>query len=83
MDKLKNAMKGGSDSSKEQSSQATQGAQGAQGGQQDDYLDKAFGAAAQKSGHNIDRDTQERITDTGRGMFEKGTGKKVPEKFSQ
>lgn len=34
----------------------------------------AFGAAAQKSGYNIDRDTQEKITDTGRGMFEKGTG---------
>ncbi|CEJ94835.1 hypothetical protein VHEMI10344 [[Torrubiella] hemipterigena] len=55
----------------------------AQGGAgQQDYVDKAFDFVAKKSGHTIDRDTEEKITDQGRAMFEKATGKKVPEKFS-
>lgn len=29
---------------------------------------------AKKSGHNMDRNTQEKITDAGRGMYEKVTG---------
>ncbi|ROT38426.1 hypothetical protein SODALDRAFT_332995 [Sodiomyces alkalinus F11] len=78
MDTIKNTMKGGSDSSKQQQSSS----QSAQSGQKEDYGDKAFSAASQKTGQNIDRDTQEKMTDTGRDMFEKGTGKNVPEKFS-
>jgi hypothetical protein len=30
--------------------------------------------AAGKTGHNIDRNTQEKITDAGRGAYEKATG---------
>ena len=34
----------------------------------------AFGMAAKKSGHNVDRNTQEKITDAGRSAYEKATG---------
>lgn len=62
--------------------------QGGQGGE--DYLDKAVDKAEQmigkKSGHPIDsqkyRAQNEKFTDKLRGMIEKFTGKKVPEKFS-
>ncbi|EHK23752.1 uncharacterized protein TRIVIDRAFT_73847 [Trichoderma virens Gv29-8] len=56
----------------------------AQGGQaqKDDYVDKAFAMGAKKSGHNIDRNTQEKITDAGRSMYEKATGQKVDPKYS-
>jgi hypothetical protein len=37
---------------------------------------------AKKSGHNIDRNTQEKITDAGRSMYEKATGQKVDPKYS-
>ncbi|KAL7951710.1 hypothetical protein V8C42DRAFT_304963 [Trichoderma barbatum] len=53
-----------------------------QGGQKDDYVDKAFSMGAKKSGHNMDRNTQEKITDAGRSMYEKATGSKVNPKFS-
>lgn len=33
-------------------------------------------------GMSQSRETNEMITDQARGAFEKGTGKKVPEKFS-
>ncbi|KAM0327062.1 hypothetical protein ACHAQA_006185 [Verticillium albo-atrum] len=52
------------------------------GGEKQDYVDKAFGAGVKKSGHNIDRGTQEKITDAGRGLFEKQTGKNVPHNVS-
>ncbi|OAA43717.1 hypothetical protein NOR_04292 [Metarhizium rileyi] len=58
-----------------------EGAQ-AQGGEQKDYVDKAFGMAASKSGHNIDANTQEKITDAGRSAYEKATGSKVDSKIS-
>ncbi|OQD70228.1 hypothetical protein PENDEC_c025G05574 [Penicillium decumbens] len=47
-----------------------------------DYADKAFGFAASKSGHNVDRSTEEKITDAGRNAYEKMTGKKVDPKIS-
>ncbi|KAL9942103.1 hypothetical protein ACHAO5_008288 [Verticillium nonalfalfae] len=50
--------------------------------QTDDYGDKAFAALASKTGYSLGRDTQEKITDAGRGAFEKASGQKVPEKFS-
>ncbi|KAI5458657.1 hypothetical protein BGZ63DRAFT_427031 [Mariannaea sp. PMI_226] len=50
--------------------------------QKDDYVDKAFGMAAKKSGHNIDRNAQEKITDAGRSAYEKATGSKVDPKYS-
>ncbi|KAH6896710.1 hypothetical protein B0T10DRAFT_556581 [Thelonectria olida] len=76
MNFIKNAMNSakGSSSQKPASDQAA-------GGQQD-YVDKAFDAIAKKSGHNIDRNTSEKITDAGRGFYEKATGKKVDPKYS-
>lgn len=34
----------------------------------------AFGMGSKKAGYNIDRNTQEKITDAGRNMYEKVTG---------
>ncbi|CAG8900228.1 unnamed protein product [Penicillium egyptiacum] len=50
--------------------------------QNDDYLDKAFAAGVQKSGYNIDRNMQEKITDGAREAYEKATGKPVSDKIS-
>ncbi|KAJ2906126.1 hypothetical protein MKZ38_002841 [Zalerion maritima] len=43
---------------------------------------RAFGMAASKSGHEVDRNTSEKITDSGRGLYEKATGTKVSDKVS-
>lgn len=45
-------------------------------------LRTAFDAGVKKSGHSMDRNTQEKVTDAGRGMFEKQTGKNVPHNVS-
>lgn len=37
---------------------------------------------AKKSGHNVDHNTAEKITDGARNLFEKATGKKVDPKIS-
>ncbi|KAJ5398683.1 hypothetical protein N7465_009172 [Penicillium sp. CMV-2018d] len=50
--------------------------------QTDDYVDKAFAAGVKKSGYNIDRSTQEKITDGGRAAYEKYSGKPVSDKVS-
>lgn len=42
----------------------------------------AFAMGAKKSGHEVDKNTAEKITDAGRGAFEKLTGKKVDPKIS-
>ncbi|PSR81646.1 hypothetical protein BD289DRAFT_372358 [Coniella lustricola] len=52
------------------------------GAQKEDYLDKAFDMGAKKSGHQVDRNTAEKITDGARGLFEKATGKQVNSKIS-
>ncbi|EED19433.1 conserved hypothetical protein [Talaromyces stipitatus ATCC 10500] len=57
------------------------------GAQNEDYLDKGLDFAEKKYGQGkIDpvkmRDTNEKITDGARNLFEKVTGKHVPEKFS-
>ncbi|KAK4942479.1 hypothetical protein LTR10_017775 [Elasticomyces elasticus] len=54
---------------------------------QEDYLDKGVDAAEKKfGGGKIDpakqRSTNEKITDKARGMFEKATGKDIPDKVS-
>ncbi|KAK4238786.1 hypothetical protein C8A03DRAFT_33183 [Achaetomium macrosporum] len=60
-----------------------QGAVGASNaGQHNDVGDKAFDAAAKKSGHNVSSSTSEKITDGARGAFEKATGKQVNSKIS-
>lgn len=44
------------------------------GAEKQDYGDKAFDMLAKKSGHPMDRNTSEKITDGARGVFEKVTG---------
>ncbi|CAK7213861.1 hypothetical protein SCUCBS95973_001942 [Sporothrix curviconia] len=67
-----------------QNQQAAGGAanNAAAGAQKEDYGDKAFDFVAKKSGHSVDRNTSEKITDGARGAFEKLTGKKVDPKYS-
>ncbi|PHH60757.1 hypothetical protein CDD81_1295 [Ophiocordyceps australis] len=82
MDFVKKAVdsaKGGKEPTKEAGEAGKEGGKEAGG---DDYVDKAFSAAAKKSGHNIDRETQEKITDGGRTAYEKMTGSKVNPKIS-
>ncbi|CAI7594203.1 hypothetical protein PCG10_003417 [Penicillium crustosum] len=50
--------------------------------QNDDYVDKAFAAGVKKTGYNLDRSTQEKITDGAREAYEKATGKQVSDKIS-
>ncbi|KAL0938193.1 uncharacterized protein CTRU02_207924 [Colletotrichum truncatum] len=47
-----------------------------------DPVDKAFDFATKKAGHDMPRSTDEKITDAGRNMYEKVTGKKVNPKIS-
>jgi len=61
----------------------------ASGAQNDDYLDKGVAAAEKKFGGQYGmgdaskmRSTNEKITDGARNLFEKATGKNVPDKFS-
>ncbi|KAH1522874.1 hypothetical protein KXX29_009365 [Aspergillus fumigatus] len=61
--------------------------QGEPQSQQEDLLDKGLDALEQRlGGGKIDpaqlRSTNEKITDAAREQFEKATGYKVPEKFS-
>ncbi|KAL2057690.1 hypothetical protein ABVK25_002074 [Lepraria finkii] len=63
----------------------TQQGQGNAG--QEDYLDKGLDAVEKKFGQGKvdptkERGVNEKVTDKARGMFEKMTGKHVPEKFS-
>ncbi|KAJ5561246.1 hypothetical protein N7535_004287 [Penicillium sp. DV-2018c] len=58
---------------------------GSQG--KEDYVDKGLNSAEKKfGGGKVDpekmRSTNEKITDAGRGQFEKATGKDVPAKVS-
>ncbi|KAL6892994.1 hypothetical protein HDV57DRAFT_483570 [Trichoderma longibrachiatum] len=88
MDFVKKAMGGSSGNQQESGIQGNQSTQGTapaapqQGGQKDDYVDKAFSMGSKKEGLNLDRNTQEKITDTGRGMYESATGNKVDPKYS-
>ncbi|KAI9825379.1 MAG: hypothetical protein M1819_000545 [Sarea resinae] len=62
---------------------SNQGQQGnaAQGGQED-YVDKGVDAFEKKEGLPDNRQTNEKVTDKARGLFEKATGKDVPSKLS-
>ncbi|KAI0903138.1 hypothetical protein F4824DRAFT_463324 [Ustulina deusta] len=52
-------------------------------GQKDDYGDKAAGLLNKKYNNNkLSHDKLEKVTDGAREGFEKLTGKRVPEKFS-
>ncbi|KAF5512207.1 hypothetical protein CGCA056_v012730 [Colletotrichum aenigma] len=54
----------------------------AAGQSKEDPVDKAFDFASKKAGHDMPRSTDEKITDAGRNMYEKVTGKKVNPKIS-
>ncbi|KAK5989451.1 hypothetical protein PT974_10970 [Cladobotryum mycophilum] len=82
MDFIKKAAGGGSTQNQGVQGTQAQNTTTGTGQNQDDYVDKAFGMAAKKSGHNVDRNTQEKITDAGRAAYEKATGKNVPDKVS-
>lgn len=71
MDKAKEAM-GKSGSS---SGGAAQGGAG-----KEDYADKGLDQIEKRAGMSQSRETNEKITDAGRGMYEKSTGSKVSDK---
>merc|ERR1711879_879164 len=81
MDQIKNALSSNSSSSHNNAPTNTNN-------QNEDYLDKGLDAAEKKFGGAWGQDTQknramnEKITDGARDMFEKATGKNVPDKFS-
>lgn len=72
INKAKDAMSGSGSSS---------GAgQPAAGGQKEDYVDKGLAAGEKKFGMPQNREANEKVTDAGRGLYEKQTGKKVSDK---
>ncbi|KAF2000408.1 hypothetical protein P154DRAFT_576088 [Amniculicola lignicola CBS 123094] len=78
MDALKNLAGKFGGSSKSSSTPAS-GDKKAEG---QDYADKGLSALQKKFGFKSNAATNEKITDAARGQYEKSTGKKVPEKFS-
>lgn len=56
------------------------GQQPAGDGQKEDYVDKGLDGAEKKFGFQQSRETNEKITDAGRGLYEKQTGNKVSDK---
>jgi len=48
----------------------------------EDYGDKGLDFLEKKSGHSMGRDTNEKITDGARGLYEKATGSQVNSKYS-
>ncbi|CAG8961318.1 hypothetical protein HYFRA_00013779 [Hymenoscyphus fraxineus] len=85
MDFIKNATGGGSSTTNNQQQQPGAGGvqEQAQGqAQTDDYGDKGLAFAEKQSGHSLGRETNEKITDGARGLYEKATGNKVDAKFS-
>jgi len=55
---------------------------GAGNNQNEDYGDKGLDFIEKKTGHTMGRDTNEKITDGARGLYEKATGKQVNSKYS-
>ncbi|KJX99727.1 hypothetical protein TI39_contig353g00041 [Zymoseptoria brevis] len=81
MDFLKKAA--GSMGNKEGQQQGGQpAAGGAPAGQKQDYGDKAFDTISKKAGHDFTPEQDEKITDGLRGAYEKFSGSKVNEKYS-
>ncbi|KAI1349730.1 hypothetical protein F5Y01DRAFT_316405 [Xylaria sp. FL0043] len=80
MDTLKKV----ADKGKDLKNKAPGTSSGAAGGQQEDYGDKGAEFLNKKyMGDRLSSDQREQMTDAGRQGFEKATGQKVPEKFSQ
>ncbi|KAH6682697.1 hypothetical protein B0J14DRAFT_130680 [Halenospora varia] len=89
MDFLKKAQQsvgGNASGSAQQQEAATGGQQTTQGGNAAssnlDYGDKGLDFIEKKTGHTMGRDTNEKITDGARGLYEKATGKTVDPKWS-
>lgn len=59
------------------SSHQQQPTEGGQPAQKEDYVDKAFSGISKKAGMNTSQAQNEKITDAGRGLYEKQTGSKV------
>ncbi|WYZ45744.1 hypothetical protein EsH8_VIII_001060 [Colletotrichum jinshuiense] len=51
-------------------------------GQKQDPVDKIFDKVSKKAGHDFSPSQDEKITDAGRKLYEKFTGKKVSSKIS-
>ncbi|PMD41976.1 hypothetical protein L207DRAFT_580653 [Hyaloscypha variabilis F] len=74
---------GGSSNNQANQQGAVQGQGQAVGSNQnEDYGDKGLDFIEKKTGHTMGRDTNEKITDGVRGMYEKATGKSVDAKYS-
>ncbi|RFU34259.1 hypothetical protein B7463_g2054, partial [Scytalidium lignicola] len=83
MDFVKNAMSGGGNNNQQGQGNANNASNQAGGSnQQEDYGDKGLDFIEKKTGHNMGRDTNEKITDGARNMFEKATGKHIDSKYS-
>jgi len=52
------------------------------GAGQEDYGDKGLDFIEKKTGHTMDRNTNEKISDGARGLYEKATGNQVNAKYS-
>ncbi|KAF2459325.1 hypothetical protein BDY21DRAFT_370111 [Lineolata rhizophorae] len=74
------------DALKDQASKFTGGSSSGEqkqsSGQKEDYVDKGVESAEKKFGLNVSREQNEAMTDQAREMFEKQTGKDVPDKVS-
>ncbi|TVY39636.1 hypothetical protein LOCC1_G006970, partial [Lachnellula occidentalis] len=73
VNKAKNAMGSSGNSNTNTTQQPATGQTGGAAGQED-YGDKGLAFAEKKTGHTMGRDTNEKITDGARGMYEKATG---------
>ncbi|KAI4206409.1 MAG: hypothetical protein LQ346_001118 [Caloplaca aetnensis] len=76
MDKLKDL------AGKASGSSSGGGEQKPAAGGQEDYLDKGLAAGEKQFGIPENKGMNEKITDQGRDMFEKQTGKDIPDKVS-
>lgn len=52
------------------------------GAGKEDYADKGLDQIEKRAGMTQSRETNEKITDAGRGMYEKSTGSKVSDKVN-
>ncbi|KAF1984540.1 hypothetical protein K402DRAFT_395559 [Aulographum hederae CBS 113979] len=78
MDKLKNmasSMGGGSSNTGGSSSTGNNAGK-------EDYVDKGLDALEKKTGYSQSRETNEKMTDGARDLYEKQTGSKVSDKIS-
>jgi len=84
MDFLKKAQEslGGNTNNQAPTNTNTNAAAGSSNAGTEDYGDKGLDFIEKKSGHTLGRDTNEKITDGARGLFEKATGKQVDPKYS-